>query len=688
MSARYDHRNTFSSLMDIHAGIRRADSVYADSIDGVSIRLLRLSRREDGDFDGKLQTFLISNAPPFYTASYVWGATRDSGIKVHLSGGPLPVLPSLAPFLHMITENGEFNENDWWWIDSLCINLTDGNEREQQVRIMADIYKRAKRAVIWLGEEKEPGSDCTGAIGFLHKLASLQVAFSGDDRAMRESLDDPDFISNCKAVSKLLYRPWWTRVWTLQEFVLPKEAKLYCGSESISRGKFKSAVYSIFLCSTISNEFEHELVPRDAFTGAFNRRRIHQLHTKADAQGISLIALMAYLGNHAATDSRDRIFSVLGLVTGKDRSLVGPAEYSSTTQTQFAKLVQTYWSTYGDLDIICFVHLFSRYGGPSEAISEEEMPSWVPDWSATINFASPVPLMVSQSPTTHIGNFRPIHSVMWKAKYDAPGSYLRKRAHVEFSEDMKDLWCEGVILDTIHGLAALDDRELRCRSFVCAKQGHDVVQSKTSQTQAPRATMLPMDWLEGIAQSLVLGRKDKYLCDYAPQHYVWDFVYLCHACIANDPVDWSFASWFELNRNMKFGSQILEELVRAVPMEGPISPPPLRRPASYPIRRADDNYAHRLDTFLTRFHDTARKKARRLLVTNEGLIGAAPCRARDGDVVTVLFCCSIPLVLRKQEATDEAWQVIGEAYMHGFMSGETAGLFKRGKKSIHRIHLV
>ncbi|EAT84924.2 hypothetical protein SNOG_07458 [Parastagonospora nodorum SN15] len=96
----------------------------------------------------------------------------------------------------MITENGEFNENDWWWIDSLCINLTDGNEREQQVRIMADIYKRAKRAVIWLGEEKEPGSDCTGAIGFLHKLASLQVAFSGDDRAMRESLDDPDFISN------------------------------------------------------------------------------------------------------------------------------------------------------------------------------------------------------------------------------------------------------------------------------------------------------------------------------------------------------------------------------------------------------------------------------------------------------------------------------------------------------------
>jgi hypothetical protein len=673
--------------MDIHAGIKRTDSVYADSIDGVSIRLLRFSRREDGELAGQLQTFLLASAPHFYTASYVWGDTRDSGVNIHLKSGPLPVLPSLVPFLQMVTDHDDFGEKDWWWIDSLCINLTDGNEREQQVRIMADIYKRAKRAVIWLGDEKEPNSDCTGAIDFLHVLASLQVAFSGDDHAMRKSLEDPDFVSNCAAVSSLLYRSWWTRVWTLQEFVLPKEAKLYCGSQSISRGKFKSAVYSIFLCSTISNEFEHELVPRDAFTGAFNRRRIHQLHTKADSKGIGLIAIMAYLGNHAATDSRDRIFSVLGLVTNKDRSLVGPAEYSSTTQVQFAKLVRSYWDMYGDIDIICFVHLFNRYSGSVDNEFDEQLPSWVPDWSAMIEFASPVPLMVSQSPTTHIGNFRPIRSVVWKARYDAPGSHLRKRAHVGFSDDMKELWCDGIMLDTIHGLGALDDRELRCRSFVCAEYGHGVNQSEMGQTQAPRATMLPMDWLEAIAHSLVLGRKDKYLCDHAPQHYIWDFVYLCHACIADDPVDWSFATWFEQNRTLIFGSQTLEELVRAVPMDGPISPPPLRRPSSYPIRRADDNYAHRMDTFLTRFHDTVRKKARRLLVTNEGLIGAAPCRARDGDVVAVLFGCSIPLVFRKHEDS-EAWHVIGEAYIHGFMNGEVADLFKRGKKRTYRFHLV
>jgi hypothetical protein len=294
---------------------------------------------------------------------------------------------------------------------------------------------------------------------------------------------------------------------------------------------------------------------------------------------------------------------------------------------------------------------------------------------------------VSQSPTAHIGNFRPVRSMVCKAKYDAPGSQLRKKADVSFSADMRELFCNGTMLDTIHSIGGLDVQELRCQSFVCAGDGHVMFQTETDETRSPRAIMLPMDWLEAVARSLVLDRRDKYLCDYAPHEYVTDFMYLCHACIADDPVDWSFSSWFEHNRKLRFGHQTLQDLIQAVPMDDPVSPPPLRRPASYPIRRADHNYTHRGDTFLTRFHDTVRKKARRLLVTNEGLVGMAPCRARNGDVVAVLHACSIPLVLRKGDKS-EAWHVVGEAYMHGFMNGEIADLHKRGKKSTYRFRMV
>lgn len=669
--------------MDADAPAPVNASVFSEPVDETSIRLLSFTQSEDGVFSGRLKKFPLASAPHFYTASYVWGERRYAESTIDLKIGHLPVLHSLAPFLRMVTCHDDFRPSDWWWIDSLCINLDDGHEREKQVRVMADIYKRARRAIIWLGEEKEDGNDCTDAIDFLHDLSTLQIAFNGDDHAMRSNLQNPDFTEKCAAVSNLLARPWWTRVWTLQEFVLPKEAKLYCGTASISRGRFKSAIYSIFLCSTISNEFEHEIVPRRLFDGAFNRRRIHQWHTKPASGGINLIAIMAYLGNHSATDSRDRIYSVLGLITEEDRALIGPAEYSTNIEQQFAKLVRSFWNTHTSLDIICFTHLFSRNAAAIDPGTDNAVPTWTPDWRTTIDFASPVPLMVSQSGSKHIGNFRPLRSIRSKAIYDAPGSQLRKKADVGFLDDLTELHCNGVILDTIHGLGGLDKQELRCQSYICNESGHDLMQALDPQRSAPRAAMQPKDWLEAIARSLVIDRRDKYLCFQAPVHYTTDFLFLCHACIAGDPADWSFSTWFEHNKHLKFGDNTLEDLVNAVPPEISSPPPSLHRPPSHPMHRMNA----KLDTFLSRFHDTVRKKARRLMVSEEGYIGMAPCRARPGDVVAILYGCSIPLVLNKP-CPQDAWQVVGEAYVHGYMNGEIASLVKRGKKATQRIRLV
>ncbi|KAJ4381016.1 hypothetical protein N0V86_003363 [Didymella sp. IMI 355093] len=668
--------------MDVDTPSPATAALFSEPVDETSIRLLRFSQLEDGVLVGELQKFPLASAPHYYSASYVWGERKYAGTTINLKSGALPVLSSLVPFIRMVSRHGDFKPTDWWWIDSLCINLQDAQEREKQVRIMADIYRQARRAIIWLGDESEEGSDCTNAIDFLHYLSSLQIAFNGDDHAMRSNLENPEFTEKCAAVSSLLARPWWTRVWTLQEFVLPKEAKLYCGMASISRGRFKSAIYSIFLCSTISNEFEHELVPRKLFDGAFNRRRIHQWHTKPASIGINLIAIMAYLGNHSATDSRDRIYSVLGLITEQDRALIGPAEYSTGVQKQFAKLVQSFWTVHGSLDIVCFVHLFSRDAAASDIGLDTAVPTWTPDWRTTIDFASPVPLMASQSASEHIGNFRPLRSTRWKAVYDAPGSQLRKRADVVFSEDLKELHCNGVILDTIHGIGGLDQQELRCQSFVCRDSGHNLLQSREPQRSAPRASMQPTDWLESIARSLVIDRQDKYFCFQAPVHYITDFLFLCHACVDGDPVDWTFSTWFEYNRHLRFGDHTLEDLINQVPSEVKSPPPTLHRPPSHPMHQMKD----KLDTFLSRFHDTVRKKARRLMVTENGIVGVSPCRARPGDVVAVLYGCSIPLVLRKV-STHDAWQMVGEGYAHGFMNGEVAVLVKRGKKAMQRLCL-
>lgn len=75
------------------------------------------------------------------------------------------------------------------------------------------------------------------------------------------------------------------------------------------------------------------------------------------------------------------------------------------------------------------------------------------------------------------------------------------------------------------------------------------------------------------------------------------------------------------------------------------------------------------------------------MVTDCGIIGMAPCRARPGDSVVVLAGCSIPLVMRYFGEPDR-WQVIGEAYAHSYMNGEVSDLIKRGKKKTECFRLI
>ncbi|KAF2257359.1 hypothetical protein BU26DRAFT_446762 [Trematosphaeria pertusa] len=155
----------------------------------------------------------------------------------------------------------------------------------------------------------------------------------------------------------------------------------------------------------------------------------------------------------------------------------------------------------------------------------------------------------------------------------------------------------------------------------------------------------------------------------------------------HDLVDPTFATWFHQNRALHIGAQTLESLLTTMishtdPTVFDSLPPPTLRPqriSTYPPSTSADAESDDADTFLSRFQDTVRKKSRRLMVTIEGYVGMAPCRARLGDSVVVLFGCSIPLILRRV-GVREAWQVIGEAYVHGFMNGEARRLVRKGTR--------
>ncbi|KAF2740972.1 hypothetical protein EJ04DRAFT_547954 [Polyplosphaeria fusca] len=683
-------------------------SIYSSPLPtSSSIRLLRFRKHPhyDGALLGRLQTFRLDNAPPFYAASYAWGERDFSRAAMLCSeegeggegeGEELGLLSSVAGFLGAMAGRSEGKE--WWWVDSVCVNLGDEKERSAQVGIMDRIYKRCKRGIVWLGEERAEGDECVGAVAFLRQLAELKSSIESSD-VLREQLRDEKFRGRWEAVGRLLARPYFTRVWTLQEFLLPKEVKMYCGEEAISRSQFKEAIYCIHLCGGSDGK----LVPRHAFDASWNRRRVHQWYSKR-VEGMNLVATLAYLGNHEARDARDRVFSVLGVIRKEDRRLVGRPDYGTGVQQVFAGLVRQFWAQYQSLDIMCFSHLFNRWSGNMEEGDEyQTLPTWAPDWRAYVQ-SSPVPLMASQSASEHIGNFRPLQSQSWKAIWDAPGSTLRRRVNVRFHENLKEMWCDGVLLDTVDGLAGIDGCETRCRANVCKSNGHAMIDASELTTPSNDKTVMNfLDIVRTVARCLSLDRGDKYMRFQAPEQYVSDFLMLCYRCMYEEEaeVDPLFKTWFDQNRRLAVagirsvaGSWRLEDVIKNL-VDGEEMyvfddlPPPsgnLQLSSSDVHGTASSGSVDR-DSFLDRFQDTVQKKSRRLLITGKGHFGMAPCRARQGDAVVILFGCSIPLVLRRV-GSREALQVVGECYVDGFMNGQIRNLIEKDRLSVRRFRLV
>jgi len=55
------------------------------------------------------------------------------------------------------------------------------------------------------------------------------------------------------------------------------------------------------------------------------------------------------------------------------------------------------------------------------------------------------------------------------------------------------------------------------------------------------------------------------------------------------------------------------------------------------------------------------------------LYGLAPPKTNHGDIICILFGCSVPVVLRKympNDTSDHRYTFVGECYVHGMMDGE------------------
>ncbi|PVI02828.1 heterokaryon incompatibility, partial [Periconia macrospinosa] len=142
-----------------------------------------------------------------YTAvSYCWGEATTSHV-IKLNGRTFEVSDNLYQLLSVLRER---KEKRWFWIDQICINQLDVEERNAQVSLMSFIYSSAEAVFAWLGS-----STATTGLGFgmLARLEEDAAQFASEEDLTDEEKE------GLRTVSELLSREYWTRLWIVQEVI-------------------------------------------------------------------------------------------------------------------------------------------------------------------------------------------------------------------------------------------------------------------------------------------------------------------------------------------------------------------------------------------------------------------------------------------------------------------------------------
>ncbi len=130
------------------------------------------------------------------------------------------------------------------WVDAICIDQDNTAEKEQQVKVMHQIYDRAQQVVVWLSPESANSDlamvfaqeiyDCFDAAG---EWVEDELQFYLLDPTERSekvtSLLVAERASAWVALHRLLSRRWWVRAWILQELLVAKRATVCCGRSEI-----------------------------------------------------------------------------------------------------------------------------------------------------------------------------------------------------------------------------------------------------------------------------------------------------------------------------------------------------------------------------------------------------------------------------------------------------------------------
>jgi hypothetical protein len=344
-------------------GERAANSPLYEPLDRslLQIRLLELLPGNNGDLIRcRLHPSRFLCEGGYEALSYVWGNPME--VKTILvNDTDVHITPNLEAALHCIRCR---HKSRYLWIDAVCINQNDNREKNHQVNLMSDIYSRADRVLVFLGSE----DDCSEAFDYFDAVSK-----AGQNGTL---LFSPKDVSKLLLVFRRLFtKPWWSRVWVIQEFVLAsKDSLIGCGGRWTTTFVFTAGFVALEKAASLKNSaimFDFQLQDVSLIS------IIRMMHSKRALISGPILrdrpvlsALIAISRFHDSTDQRDKIFALNSLMMEPFRTILVP-DYSQSLRTVYTEITAL---------LLC-IQRWGKFYKIFPVNADKRFPSWVPDYS-------------------------------------------------------------------------------------------------------------------------------------------------------------------------------------------------------------------------------------------------------------------------------------------------------------------
>jgi ankyrin repeat protein len=306
------------------------DLIQYDPIDleDFSFRLLRLFKGTYGPIQCELfhaQLHTRENTIEYEALSYTWGSPNKLH-EIEINGKRLPVTKNLFEALQHLRNQ---YQDRILWIDAICIDQSNTEERGHQVRQMSSIYEKAEQVIVWLGQAT-PDTDmfffymhCLEKEAFNHACIDWkssdgrwQLLWSNVKLLWNNVHEDVQ----CEGLKNLLSRAWFRRVWILQEVANARSAKIMCGAKSVSARIFTVAPTVLGITPDPHCQAVLDIMPGSS-------RRYSWWSGKRD-----LRTLLLKFKDSEATDPRDKIYALLGILSNEVHEVLLFPDYNKTEE--------------------------------------------------------------------------------------------------------------------------------------------------------------------------------------------------------------------------------------------------------------------------------------------------------------------------------------------------------------------